>query len=294
MSDATLKKEYGEKWAQKKESLDQACINRMNTLMSKFNYNASKDPSNFDYLLRIKYIEIGLDAEILVFVQVIDNTNGTPKSIKNVKFHTDSYDDADTYIEISDESFIDLGEKIYNHIISPLIAFDKSPNTKRGYTKSRLLPEMRFSYDWWRSTRINKGINFEVAFCYEWLPRFSAGPGIGIGAHHYEYGDCKSYFEIPVFLQARYEILDKRVSPYLIGQVGYTFGDIEYQGWYDPWFDTQFKQGFFCQGGIGVKCRLKRGTIFTDASYRIQQWNTNRKARNMVSISVGYRLKFDL
>lgn len=31
-----------------------------------------------------------------------------------------------------------------------------------------------------------------------------------------------------------------------------------------------------------------------DANYRIQQWNTNRKARNMVSISVGYRLKFDL
>lgn len=100
------------------------------------------------------------------------------------------------------------------------------------------------------------------------------GPGFGMIGHNYYNEDLYS-FEFPVFIQARAMIPSKLVSPYVIGQVGYSFGSLDDYANLIPAQESD-RLGMFASLGVGFRMKLKRGSLFMDLTWNAQQWRSSQ------------------
>ncbi|MCR5361179.1 MAG: hypothetical protein K6E73_04130 [Bacteroidales bacterium] len=128
--------------------------------------------------------------------------------------------------------------------------------------------------------------------------RLKIGPGVGLQWHNF-YNDEVYSFGAPIFLQARYDLATSLIAPYLIGQVGYTFGHTEadhevryYNSYGYPdcsFYSEDSDLGPYFQCGVGIAAKLKRGRLFMDLSYKWQHWESQfYSSPSMLGISIGY------
>ena len=101
----------------------------------------------------------------------------------------------------------------------------------------------------------------------------SMGPGLGFIWHRY-YTEKIHSLECPVFLQIRAMIPTQTVSPYFIGQAGYSFGRLHHTAKLLP-EDESKRLGAFCSLGAGFRIKLKRGSIFMDLTWNAQKWRND-------------------
>ena len=287
-TDQGLTELYGSKWTQKKDSLDRVYIQSLNRNLHAYGYEVSKEATRPEYLLKVVYTEIDLDGAVKARTSLYRLGEGQEKLLNSRKLKVKGDEEAYTYVMIEDESFEALGNYTFRNQMRPLFLSKKMESDRSLCFSARLSLETRANFDWGRSTYVAQGLGADVILNYSVNSQLMAGAGVGVGQHDYVYGDLESRAEVPVFAQIRYEILPRRVRPYIIGQVGYTFGTIQYYGWYEPWFKTKFHEGLFFKGGVGVACRLRRGSLFLDACYRQQQWDCSLSPRRGTSLSVGY------
>lgn len=126
------------------------------------------------------------------------------------------------------------------------------------------------------------------------------GPGIGMMGHNYNlkvtenayYEDDFSTFEVPVFFNLQYHFATNNVNPYLQGQVGYNFGNVDSER--ISIVDNSYSfsngeehMGVFFKVGAGINFNLKRGSLFIDLGYKIHQWTVDTTPA-YGELTVGY------
>ncbi|MBE6332979.1 MAG: hypothetical protein E7070_11915 [Bacteroidales bacterium] len=159
-------------------------------------------------------------------------------------------------------------------------------------------PEVRALFDP-RVGHVDGGGGMQFVAGIQVGSRLKIGPGVGLQWHNF-YDDEVYSFGAPIFLQARYDLTTSLIAPYIIGQVGYTFGYCD-SDYYEPFYygsdgysynscyDNEFDLGPFFQCGIGIAGKLKRGRLFMDLSYKWQYWNSSHyTSPSMIGLSIGY------
>lgn len=97
-----------------------------------------------------------------------------------------------------------------------------------------------------------------------------------------------STFEVPVFYNLQYQFGTGNVSPYVQGQVGYNFGNVDY--YYDAFYgnnEDDEHMGVFAKVGLGVNFNLKRGALFIDLGYKVNQWTLD-STPTYGELTIGY------
>lgn len=90
--------------------------------------------------------------------------------------------------------------------------------------------------------------DFSTSHGYQFNPYFFLGAGVG-----YQYCDKADFGVIPVFLDARYNMMKGRITPFLGLKAGYSF-DTGYDG--DELSEGGL--GFYCVPSVGVRIILRR------------------------------------
>ena len=83
-------------------------------------------------------------------------------------------------------------------------------------------------------------------------PHFYVGGGLGL---RYLYNEDDSYFAMPIFANLRWDIMDKRIIPFIDTKMGYSPFDV---------------QGFFWQAGAGCRFRIGKKSAIS-ASVGVEQ-----------------------
>lgn len=166
-----------------------------------------------------------------------------------------------------------------------------------NYYDSNFRPEIRALFDP-HVGHVDGGGGMEFVLGIQVGERIKMGPGVGLQWHNF-YDDDVYTFGVPVFYQVRYDLTQSLVTPYLLGQVGYTLGHGEYceewiyndgnGGCYWASRNDDFNLGPFVQCGIGLAGKLRRGRLFMDLSYKYQLWDSSCfSGPSLISLSVGY------
>jgi len=168
------------------------------------------------------------------------------------------------------------------------VVLDDDDDSEENYSHI-VCPEVRLSLDIPLNDDLDGGGGVMGVCGFQMNDYFMFGPGFGILGHKYLNHNASS-IEMPVFVQARILFNKKPISPYLIGQLGYTFGFLDEHGsaLWDNHDDTK-KMGLFGAAGLGIKIRMKRGSLFFDARLNAQT-NTSSVVgtSNALCISGGY------
>ena len=134
-------------------------------------------------------------------------------------------------------------------------------------------PEVHICIDGSNREKIEGGFSIEFIASFKVSPFLSVGPGIGTNTHRYYEGNTPlisedEFSEKPIFIQMRTNLTKKPLSPYIIGQCGYTLGDCfsEYADEEHP----NSEADIFFKIGAGTSFKFKHGYLFFDVNYRYQ------------------------
>ena len=118
------------------------------------------------------------------------------------------------------------------------------------------------------SVDLSNRIAVEAIGGYQITPNFFAG--VGVGGQYFHEGEA---WEVPVFADLRYDILNNSISPFIDAQVGYSFVDWE---------------GLYANPQIGVRFGLgERLGLNISAGYLIQTLKGVSGTSGDVTIKVG-------
>ncbi len=110
-----------------------------------------------------------------------------------------------------------------------------------------------------------------VAFGYQFNPHIFTGLGGGAGLY-YEFDDIG----YPVFANFRYNILNKRISPFVDAKAGYFLGDTE---------------GLYLSPSVGCRFAIgKRMAFITSVCLEVQDY---KKRRHNTALSLGLKIGFE-
>jgi len=132
-------------------------------------------------------------------------------------------------------------------------------------------PEIRMHFDAPLTDNVDGGTGLQFVAGIQVAPSFICGPGVGLQTRTYNCLNRKNggvneepySVDCPIFLQGRYFMPNKKMSPYLLGQVGYAFGRLHDHS--EVLRDGESDRlGAFYALGVGCKVKLRRGSIFID------------------------------
>ena len=288
-TDASLSAHYGERWTQRKAAFGDAFVARLQHLMP--DYQLSRGSADAQYFLRVTVTDLDLDGELdadVALANVI--APGDSLWLIDDDFDVDGGREVDEYVQLADAPFVALADEVFYNQISGLVRRQKMLSAGRYDSQRGFEPEVRATHEVYRSVYLTRGVGTSMVVGYRINDWVSAGPGIGLSLHRFDHDDFESNWEVPLFVQGRCGVPFWRVSPYAIAQVGYTFGRVKYDGWYEPWFKTRFSPGMFWMAGAGLSIKLHRGMIFADVSFRRQLWDCSLSNPKLISSTVGYRI----
>jgi len=132
-------------------------------------------------------------------------------------------------------------------------------------------PEIRGHFDAPLSDNVDGGTGVMFVAGVQVSPKFLFGPGVGLQTKTFNSPMVKNggvhdeiySVECPVFFQGRYLFSKQKLSPYIIGQVGYSFGRLHDHSQTLSESDSD-RLGAFYSLGLGCKIKLRRGNIFFD------------------------------
>ena len=104
--------------------------------------------------------------------------------------------------------------------------------------------------------------------------------GVSTGLDYY------SYRTIPLFADVRWHILNNRKTPFIYADAGTNFiwtkGNTE-----ASWYKSDYKNGLYCDMGIGYSIAFKKGTAFTiSAGYTQKGFSENRTGYGPIIIDI--------
>ena len=281
-----IQDKYQTKWEEKKKAFVNEFVKQLDSHLKGHGYTIVQE-GEADYTLRVDVRDLDLDSELSARVYL-----SSDKRISRRRFDIEnSKRGADSYLELPSTTFNELADAIYKKQLWGQINHNVLPSTQPRKTVTDIMLEVKGFGDIYKSTYLSDGQGAQVACNFNIKGLVYVGGGLGISHHQYYYYELDSKVEVPVFVQAKYFFLERRVTPYVSTQLGYTFGKIEFDGWYTPsWAHDheKFNLGLYYQANLGVHVQLKHGAIQADWGVKHQTWDCGLKERDFVNFSVGY------
>ena len=161
-------------------------------------------------------------------------------------------------------------------------------------------PEIRVGYDLGVDTYKNTSFGGKFTAGYRFNPMFRFGAGVGMdyvdlfyeNAHFTKYDYRKKYYEsamsVPLFLNAKVNFTDNRVSPFFATDFGYNI--------FIPCSDyaEHNSLGIFVAPSFGIDIRAGRGAFIIQVGYKYQArdfdgWAKTNGNYSQVTFSTGYQ-----
>ncbi len=171
---------------------------------------------------------------------------------------------------------------------------ESSSRKSKGYcsvSQIGLLPGSGNSYDYyWYSSSPSVGVTVQTIHGYRFNPHILAGAGLAI--------DIIDNLIGQLFIDGRYEILNKKATPFVFGDFGY---GLPFDGKYtDESVSISYKGGITAGGGIGMRMNFRNeGAFVVEVGYKMEKYSqyydyvnwgddvTNKYTYNRMAIRMG-------
>ena len=284
-NEKALQDSYNGKWEAKKEAFINNFLQSLESHLKGHGYTIVQEGSA-DYTLRVDVRELNMDAEITAKAILSDT-----EKISKRRYKVDGDNNVDSYLMMPSTTFGRLADVVYREQFRRPILRNNLPSTQPRKLVTDIMLEAKCFSDIYQSVNYSAGLGAQFACDFNLKGLVYVAAGFGIARHEYYYNEMDADIEIPVFAQAKYLFLPRRVSPYLSGQVGYTFGKMQFDGWYKPhWLENsgKYNLGLYYQANLGVHVQLNHGAIQAEWGVKHQNWECKLKERDFVNFSVGY------
>ncbi|MBK6483486.1 MAG: hypothetical protein IPG01_10215 [Chitinophagaceae bacterium] len=164
----------------------------------------------------------------------------------------------------------------------------------KGYfniSQMGLLPGSSSNYDYyWYYSAPSVGFTVQSIHGYRFNPHFLAGAGLALDIIDNSIGQ--------LFLDGRYEILDKKTTPFIYGDFGY--GVPLNKKYEDESISISYKGGITAGGGVGMRMNFRNeGAFIMEVGYKMEKYSqhydyqvwgediTNKFTFNRLAIRMG-------
>ena len=280
-----LQDKYNDLWETKKKAFVREFIQTLDKYLAGHGYTLVQE-GEADYTLWVNIRSLDMDAEITAKAILSGN-----EEISRRRYKVGEENSVDSYLDMQTNTFGELADAVYRNQFRGQLLHDNLPSSKPKKVITDVLLEVKGVGDIQKSVDYSDGWGYETSCNLKIKDLLYVGAGYGIAACDYYYDDMYAAPVFPVFGQVKYFLWNKRVSPFVSSQLGYTFGKVRFKSWYEPdWAKDKkkFNLGLFYQVGLGVRVGLKRGALQAEWGYKHQCWDCKLKERDFVNFSVGY------
>ena len=295
LTETSLIENYGDLWTTKKNELTTIFADKLQHDFDKYNSNNKWEISTTcpepSFILKISVFKLDLDGALSADIDVYQINKEEKILVSQYNYSLKGDNNAQVYLLVKDKNFKKLANKFIekqSQVFFPYMCESIIENLKQikqgNYCSDfnsprKWRPEFRLSEEYTSLSSRVKEKEFvpSIEFVNGFQKSRHLNLGVGLGVSKYDdlthfiryrkykeetYG-YKEFFSykykesifIPIFLQAKYCLKEKRYAPYFIGRTGCIIAD----GF-----------GLLNQLGTGVSYRLKNGRVFAEINYKIQ------------------------